>query len=176
MLQINLFLGLVDTVTRLLEAGADSATTHKARLSIDSLVAEFEEDHGVMIEEDNSTSQELNEYYQMIENIQSLNNILACGLPSLEQAKEPELDILRVEIFAILNDLLKVGLTCCNVHEAHMQLDALLEQHEQIQADITEGSEVDDFNSLDHLFASSVTTIDALTIICESGVEIDVLI
>jgi len=175
MLQINLFLELVEVVTQLLEVDADSSSTHEARQLIDSLVADFEEAHGVMAEEASSISQELNEYYQIIENFQSLNNILACGLPSLNEPEEPELAKLRIEIFAILNDLLKVGVTSCNVHEAHMNLDALLAQHEQIQ-DMEEDCSVDDFDSLDHLFAHSMTTIEKLTIICESGVDIDAFI
>ena len=214
MIQLNLFLGLLEIITHLLEVGADCSTTHEARRLIDSLVEDFEESHGVEIEEDKSESDEVEqspltailnkiatkertipqelkeyflvqEYFLVVENSQSENEIFFRGLPPLSEPSTPVQAKLRVEIFAILNDLLKVGLTCCSVHEAHMQLDALLEQHEHIQADIEEGygmekvsemDDLDDLDDLDHLSEPTVSTLEALAIICKKGVDFSAII
>ena len=139
MIEFNLFFSVIETITQLLEVGADLSTTHEARGLFDSLVADFEESAGVETSKDKSD--QLKEYLQVIENIQSLNNILVRGLPSLNAARTPEEAKLRVEIFAILNDLLKVGITSCNMHEARMQINAILAVHEQIQAEKEEDSD-----------------------------------
>jgi len=129
MVQFNLFFGVTDIIIQLLEVGADLSTTHEARQALDSLITDFKESEGVATSE--IENEQLREYFQVIENIKSLNNILVRGLPSLPDARDPEEAKLRVEIFAILNNLLKVGITSCNVHETHMQLDAILAEHEQ---------------------------------------------
>jgi len=138
MVKFNLFFGMIEIITQLLEIG-DLSTTHEARRLFDSLVSDFEESEGVAIKGDKSNH--LKEYFQVIENIQSLNNILVRGLPSLNEARTPEEAKLRVEIFAILNDLLKVGITSCNMHEARMQINTILAVHEQIQTEIEEDSD-----------------------------------
>ena len=153
MLQLNLFLELLEVITQLIKDGADSNTSHEARLAIDSLVADFEESQGIVIEEDKgectegddyslkamlnriatkerTMPQELREYFLMVESPQS--EIFFRGLPPLPESETPEVAKLKVEIFAVLNDLLKVGLTSCNVHQARMQLDSILAVHEQL--------------------------------------------
>jgi len=159
MTQFILLFRVLEITTQLLEVGADASTTHEARRSIDSLVADFEESQGVVIEEDES--EELKEYFQVIENLQSLDKILGRGLPSLLEADNPELAQLRAEIFATINDLLKAGITSCNLHVAHIQLDAILEDHEQFQANCVEESGI---SALDHLFPNLEEQLNALTI------------
>ena len=164
MTQLNLFLEVLDTVTRLLEVGADASTTHEARRLIDSLVEDFEESQGVYIGEENSVSdeveqtpleamlikiatkertipQDLKDYFLVTEHFQVKhhrieNEIFFRGLPPLNEEITPEVAKLRVGIFSILNDMLKAGVTSCTMHEAHMNLDALLAEHEQIQRGI----------------------------------------
>ena len=164
MTQLNLFLEVLDTVTRLLKVGADASTTHEARRLIDSLVADFEESQGVYIGEENRVSdeveqtpleamlikiatkertipQDLKDYFLVTEHSQVKhhhieNEIFFRGLPPLNEEITPEEAKLRIGIFSILNDLLKAGVTSCTMHESHMELDALLAEHEQIQRDI----------------------------------------
>ena len=191
MMQLNLFLGLLEVVTQLLEVGADSTTTYEARLRVDSLVENFEESHGVEMEEGESIGDEVEqspltailyniatkertlpqelkeyflvqEYFLVSENPQE-NEVFFRGLPSLPEASSPDEAKLRVEAFALLNDLLKVGLTSCSVHKAHMQLDDLLAEYEQRQEDM-EDRGMDDFNSLNHLFPNLESQLNALTV------------
>ena len=164
MTQLNLFLEVLDTVTRLLDFGADSKTTYEARSIIDSLVADFEENQGIEIEDESvgdeveltplesmlikiatkerTTPQELKDYFLVTEHFQVVkhhhieNEIFFRGSPPLKKECTPEVAKLRVGIFSILNDLIKAGLTSCTMHEAHMNLDALLAEHEQIQRGI----------------------------------------
>ena len=159
MTQFILLYRVLEITTQLLEVGADASTTHEARRSIDSLVADFEESQGVVIEE--TISQELEDYFQVIENLQSLDKTLGRGLPSLPEADTPELAQLRAEIFATLNDLLKVGITSCSLHEAHMQLDAILEVHEQFQANCVEKRGRD---AIDHLLPNLEKQLNVLII------------
>ena len=189
MTQLNLFFGLLEVVTQLLEIGADSAITYEARLRVDSLVEGFEESQGVEMEEDESVGddeveqspltallykvatkerthpQELKayflvqEYFLVAENSQE-NEVCFRGLPSLPEASSPAEAKLQVEIFVILNDLLKAGVTSCNLHEAHMQLDALLEEHEQVQADMEDNA----IGALNHLFPNLENQLNSLTI------------
>ena len=174
MTQFKLFLGLLEIITQLIEAGANSFSTYEARLLLDSLVDDFDEDHGIYLEEDEAAEggesklknildgidakilampKGLHEYFQVIESFQDL--------PSLSEPNTVEHAQLMVGIFTILNDLLKVGVTSCNLHEAHMQLDALLEEFEQSQADIVEDSAI---NALDHLFPNLESELNSLTI------------
>ena len=159
MTQFILLFRVLEITTQLLEVGADASTTHEARRSIDSLVADFEESQGVVIEE--TISQELEDYFQVIENLQSLDKILGRGLSPLPEASTPEEAKLRAEIFATLNDLLKTGITSCSLHEAHMQLDAILETHEQLQANCVEESGI---NAIDHLFPNLEKQLNVLII------------
>lgn len=191
MTQFNLFFRILELITQLLEVGADASTTHEARRILDALVDGFKKSQDMMVEEDEcevkgdlgkdsplksildkiatkerAMSQELKEYFQVIDSFQLLNNLLFRGLPSLEEADTPELAKLRVEIFAILNDLLKVGLTSGNLHEAHTQLDAILEEHEQVQAS-------NEKDALDHLFPNLENNLNSLTIILNIGGKAD---
>jgi hypothetical protein len=100
------------------------------------------------------------EYFQVVENSQMENEVFFRGLPSLKEASSPAEAKLQVEIFVILNDLLKAGVTSCNLHEAHMQLDALLEEHEQVQADMEDSA----MGALNHLFPNLENQLSALTI------------
>lgn len=47
------------------------------------------------------------------------------------------------EFIAILNDLLEVGITCCNVHEARLQLDYLFDSFEECEGVLEELADAD---------------------------------
>ena len=186
MTQFNLFLGLLEVIIQLIEAGANSFSTYESRLLINSLVDDFDEYQGIYLEEEAETKAEtagggesklinildgidakilatpkaLHEYFQVIESFQDL--------PSLSEPNTVEHAQLMVGIITILNDLLKIGVTSCNLHEAHMQLDALLEEFEQSQADIVEDSAI---NALDHLFPNLDSELTSLTIFPKSEVD-----
>ena len=106
---------------------------------------------------------ELQDYFLMIESFQSGNYFQ--GLPPLPEPNTIEHAQLMVGIFAILNDLLAAGITSCNLHEAHMLLDALLYEFEQSQADIVVDIVEDSaINALDHLFPNLEIELTSLTI------------
>ena len=186
MTQFKLFLRLLEIITQLIEAGANSFSTYESRLLINSLVDDFDEDQGIYLEEAEAaedgesklknildgidakilaTPKALHEYFQVIESFQDL--------PSLSESNTIEYAQLMVGIFAILNDLLVAGITSCNLHEAHMQLDALLYEFEQSQADIVEDSTI---NALDHLFPNLESELASLTIFPESEVDFNAII
>ena len=192
MTQLNLFLGLLEIVTQLLEIGADSATTYEARQLIDSLVEDFEESKSDEIEQsplvlmltkiatkETTMPLELKKYFlvrecfQVVENSQLEPEIFLDFLP-LPEESIPYLDKLRIGAFIILNDLLKVDVTSCSVHKAHMELDAILAEHEQVQANIEEGFMVD--SCLDQLFPTTMSALDMLRIIPESEVGFNAIV
>jgi len=180
MTQLSLFLGLLEIVTQLLETGADSATTYEARQLIDSLVADFEESEGDEIEQyplevmltkiatnDRTLPHELKEYFLVREHFQVVKNSqleseIFLDFPPLPEESTPYLAKLRIGAFIILNDLLKVDVTSCSVHKAHIELDAILAEHEQVQADIEEGYRVD--SNSGHLFSTTMSVLDMLTV------------
>ena len=202
MTQLNLFFGLIDSITHLFELGADSTITYETRLLIDSLVADFEESGGIEIEEYESIGLEVDqspltaiiakiatkertipqelkeyflveEYFHVVENPQLENEIFFRGLPSLPEPRTPEEAKLRLEIFVILNDLLQVGVNSCSVHEARMQINAILETHEQIQAEMEGYRRIGDS---DHVFPNLDSELNALTTFSKSEVEINAII
>ena len=183
MTQFNLFIAILEIITQLLEVGADASTTHEARQALDALVAEFYESEGVEIESTplgaiihkiatkrRTIPQELKGYFLVKEcfeiapDYQLETEIFFRGLPSLKEECSPEESILRVSIFIILNDLLQVGINSCSLHESHMKLDALLEEHEHIQQ-IEEERKA---RALDHLFPNLKHQFNSLTIISKS--------
>ena len=198
MTQFKLFLKLLEIITQLFETGANACNTYEARLLIDSLLNDFDEDQGIYCEEaepakaeggefkletilDGSDAKiltmpkELQEYFQMIESFQSGNYFQ--GLPPLSKPNTIEQAQLMVGIFTILNDLLAAGITSCNLHVAHMQLDALLYEFEQSQADIVVDLVEDSaINALDHLFPNLENELNALTTFPKSEVAFNAII
>ena len=193
MTQFNLFLRLLEIITQLFETGTNTCNTYEARLLIDSLLSDFDEGQGIYCEEAETEAaetedgkskletildgidaktrampKELQEYFQMIESFQSGNGIYFQGLTPLPEPNTIEQAQLMVGIFATFNDLLEAGVTSCNLHEAHMQLDALLEEFELSQADIVEDSAI---NALDHLFPNLENNLNALTILSKGEVD-----
>ena len=164
----------------MLEVGADSATTYEARQLIESLVEDFQESESGEMEQsplllmltniatkETTMPLELKKYFlvrecfQVVENSQ-LETEIFLDLPPLPEENTTYLAKLRIGAFIILNDLLKVDVTSCSVHKAHMELDAILAEHEQVQANIEECFRVD--SCLDHLFPNLENTLNALTI------------
>ena len=195
MTQFKLFLELLEIITQLFETGANACNTYEARLLIDSLLNDFDENQGIYIEEEAETEaaedgeskleiitggidakmlampKELQDYFLMIESLQSGNYFQ--GLAPLPEPNTIEQAQLMVGIFTILNDLLVAGITSCHLHEAHMQLDALLYEFEQSQADIVEDSAI---NALDHLFPNLENQLNALTTFPKSEVDFNAII
>ena len=200
MTQFKLFLELLEIITQLFETGANACNTYEARLLIDSLLDDFDENQGIYIEEEAETKaetaeggeskletiiagidakmlampKELQDYFLMIESLQSGNYFQ--GLAPLPEPNTIEQAQLMVGIFTILNDLLVAGITSCHLHEAHMLLDALLYEFEQSQADIVNTVEDSAINALDHLFPNLENQLGALTIFPKSEVDFNAII
>ena len=67
------------------------------------------------------------------------------------------------QLFTILNDLLEAGITSCNVHQARLEFDYLVDQFEEM-----DGLEIDEPITLNNFFPDLQDGLNSLTIFPES--------
>ena len=146
MTQFNLVLRILEIITQLFETGTNNCNTSDTRLLIASLVADFEKDQGIYLEEENEAAEvyklqtilddvdakilELRDHFQVNESFHSESKIYVQGLPPLHEPKTIEQVYLMGRILTILNDLSEEGLTSCDLQEAHILLDIILQEFE----------------------------------------------
>lgn len=174
MTQFNLILELTTIFKELLEASKAGYNVRHARRLMDLAFDRFEEMDGVEVSEMETTldtiaiktmdmPSELKDYFRYIENCQADNEIYPHDLPNFNSSIE--FAQLATTFLTIVNDLLNVGITPCNAHQARLLLDDLFRKfEEQVEADEAKAYADDDHDPLRALFPNVQEDLDGLTL------------
>ena len=159
MTKLNLFLELMDTIHTLLEIGVTDYHAYDARLQFNSIFDNFEENDGVALPDSHKVfedifftvehmPEEFQQYFYTMDNFHSKNKIHLKTLPPQACIETTQQAELVTGLFSILNELLEVGISACNNHQALMKIndlfDYFLEVEEIPQDDFTTALDEDE--------------------------------
>ena len=138
MTKLNLFLDLMGIIHNLHEVGVTSCAAYEARILINSVFDNYEENDGIALPESHRVFEdifftveympdELQQYFHTIDNFNAKNKIHLKALPPQARFSAVEQVGLMAGLFNVLNELLELGINACNNHQALMQINDLFD-------------------------------------------------